>query len=385
MSCGRIVCEQEGVGECFTCGTFVMTKEERSMLLTGSLEAKRRIEELIQQGAYLDFLDSVYSKSPTLFAGNEGLERAIEHKEKLLEYDRKSVARTKVFDDQLDYFGMKNQVFISQENRSAVQNKVDFLVENKFNTKAKVRIDFQNMTVSDYDEAVIKDIDAEHKKLEQLSEFKSDYELRPSAQFINDSKSAQDLPPPIYVPSVDETKKQMKTTKKSSQVVLPKVLSMSNFSKRVQDKELNLIDDRGMCLAMRQPWASLLVAGIKRFEGRTWYSAFKGRLWIYAAMKPPTPEEMSQVESLYRNIGYAHLPNSYPTGVIVGCVTVEECLPNETIFEQYPDCEVDSPYAFVCTYPIQLKPPVPVMNGGGKQIYKLQPDVHRTCKKMLGF
>ncbi|CAJ0952997.1 unnamed protein product [Ranitomeya imitator] len=32
---------------------------------------------------------------------------------------------------------------------------------------------------------------------------------------------------------------------------------------RIQDKELQEISDQGMCLSMHQPWASLLVAGIK--------------------------------------------------------------------------------------------------------------------------
>lgn len=32
---------------------------------------------------------------------------------------------------------------------------------------------------------------------------------------------------------------------------------------RIQDKELQEMSDEGMCMSMHQPWASLLVAGIK--------------------------------------------------------------------------------------------------------------------------
>ena len=32
---------------------------------------------------------------------------------------------------------------------------------------------------------------------------------------------------------------------------------------RIQDKELMQMTDDGMCLSMHQPWASLLVRGIK--------------------------------------------------------------------------------------------------------------------------
>lgn len=29
-------------------------------------------------------------------------------------------------------------------------------------------------------------------------------------------------------------------------------------------------EDEGMCLSMHQPWASLLIHGFKRYEGREW-------------------------------------------------------------------------------------------------------------------
>lgn len=36
---------------------------------------------------------------------------------------------------------------------------------------------------------------------------------------------------------------------------------------RLQDKELQEISDGGWCLSMHQPWASLLVRGVKRYGG----------------------------------------------------------------------------------------------------------------------
>jgi hypothetical protein len=47
---------------------------------------------------------------------------------------------------------------------------------------------------------------------------------------------------------------------------------------------------QGKCMSMHQPWASLLVYGIKMHEGRTWYSPHRGRLWIAAAAKVWTKE-----------------------------------------------------------------------------------------------
>uniref|UniRef100_A0A7C9AJ71 ASCH domain-containing protein n=1 Tax=Opuntia streptacantha TaxID=393608 RepID=A0A7C9AJ71_OPUST len=72
------------------------------------------------------------------------------------------------------------------------------------------------------------------------------------------------------------------------------------------------------CLTMHQPWASLLVYGIKRVEGRSWPAPIRGRLWIHAAGKVPEPETIKAVEEFYREI-YAvngikdiKFPENYP-------------------------------------------------------------------------
>lgn len=36
-------------------------------------------------------------------------------------------------------------------------------------------------------------------------------------------------------------------------------------------------------LSVRQPWASLLVSGLKDIENRTWVSNYKGRILIHAS------------------------------------------------------------------------------------------------------
>lgn len=39
-----------------------------------------------------------------------------------------------------------------------------------------------------------------------------------------------------------------------------------------------------------------------RVEGRTWYTSHRGRLWIAAAANRPTPQEIAEVEAMYRHI-----------------------------------------------------------------------------------
>ena len=116
LNCGRIVCEQEGVGPCFTCGTYIFTKEERNKLLSGTNEAKIKIEQLIKDGAILDFIAdankgdkfSLKDIAASIKQNQESLDKAIEHKNKLLNFDRNSVARSKVYDDEIDYFALQN-------------------------------------------------------------------------------------------------------------------------------------------------------------------------------------------------------------------------------------------------------------------------------------
>lgn len=71
---------------------------------------------------------------------------------------------------------------------------------------------------------------------------------------------------------------------------------------RVQDKELLEISDQKCCMSMHQPWASLLVAGIKKHEGRTWFSSHRGRLWIAATAKPVEAEAIQQMEDFYKKL-----------------------------------------------------------------------------------
>ena len=51
------------------------------------------------------------------------------------------------------------------------------------------------------------------------------------------------------------------------------------------------------CAAVHQPWASLVVAGIKRLEGRSWLpqNFTHGTLWIHSAAKEPDPEDVELV------------------------------------------------------------------------------------------
>lgn len=95
---------------------------------------------------------------------------------------------------------------------------------------------------------------------------------------------------------------------------------------RVQDKELLEVSDLRKCISMHQPWASLLVAGIKKHEGRPWYTSHRGRLWIASTAKPIEPDVIKYIEKFYRrhyNDDSIEFPTQYPSGCLLGCVLVQ--------------------------------------------------------------
>ncbi|XP_048527654.1 activating signal cointegrator 1-like [Triticum urartu] len=94
---------------------------------------------------------------------------------------------------------------------------------------------------------------------------------------------------------------------------------------------------RNPCLTMHQPWASLLVHGTKRVEGRSWPLPVIGRLWIHAASKVPDPNTVAAMEDFYREIyaidGVHHIdfPQNYPVSCLLGCVEVVGCVRSEEL------------------------------------------------------
>ncbi|KAK9880543.1 hypothetical protein WA026_011780 [Henosepilachna vigintioctopunctata] len=144
--------------------------------------------------------------------------------------------------------------------------------------------------------------------------------------------------------------------------------------------------DQGLCLSMHQPHASLLVAGVKKHEGRNWPTNHRGTLWIAAAAHKPDLDDISVVEKFYRN--YYNEPNlkfptSYPTSCLLGCVEVDECLNQETYKKQYPNGESESPYVLICSNPIILPIFYPIV--GQHKIYALDKDLHKCAKMCMRY
>ncbi|AYU76308.1 Putative zinc finger motif, C2HC5-type/ASCH domain containing protein, putative [Leishmania donovani] len=160
-----------------------------------------------------------------------------------------------------------------------------------------------------------------------------------------------------------------------SAVALPSRFAVTSIMRNTDD---------GICLSMHQPWASLLVAGIKRHEGRVWGTTYRGRLWIHAAASQPiNVEEVEAQYSKFMPPGQV-FPKHYPTKVLLGYVYVTDCLDREAyeIAFKPEERQEESPYSFICVEPKALLFPLPMC--GNHKLFSLEHRVHVAARKQLG-
>lgn len=339
LSCGRIVCEQEGSGACFFCGNLVCSEEELKIINSQTKKGDHLKKCLID------------SKIP-----QKGLEEAMATRDRLLDYDRQSERRTTVIDDESDYF-KSNSVWLSEDERKNLTSLEEQLRGQKHASRLNrnVTLDFAGRQVVE-ESQLTKEIEDEimRKIIDATSSASSHFTNNVNPEMLNNA--------PIF----DE----------NMQSSFPKLKKNSGFDgvfNRVQDKEFQEMSDLKSCLSMHQPWASLLIAGIKVHEGRSWYTAHRGRLWIASTAKPPDPELIKQMESFYQNYykdENLKFPSQYPPGVLLGCVKITDCLPQEEYRKVYPHGESDSPFVFICSDPQELPIRFPVKGD------------HKICKRI---
>uniref|UniRef100_A0A182P7X1 Activating signal cointegrator 1 n=1 Tax=Anopheles epiroticus TaxID=199890 RepID=A0A182P7X1_9DIPT len=360
LHCGRIVCEQEGSGPCLFCGSLVCTEQEQRLIESSSRKGDNLRRSLMDQNR------------------PAGWEEALATRNRLLEYDRNSEKRTTVIDDEADYF-KTHSVWLSDAERKKLEQLEEELREKRHASRLarKVTLDFAGRQVRE--EAALSTEDVE-EILRQASLVEAPVGWRGKENetpggMLHDS---EDVHPTLCGPA---------PTFVDINAGAPAPVQSAGYDgvySRVQDKEFLQMSDLRHCLSMHQPWASLLVAGIKRHEGRTWYSSHRGRLWIAATAKPATPETIRELETFYRKLyddETIQFPTQYPSGCLLGCVSVQDCLPQEEYRKQYPAGESDSPFVFVCEEPQELPIRFPVK--GDHKIYMLDSGIHQAAVKAL--
>lgn len=97
-------------------------------------------------------------------------------------------------------------------------------------------------------------------------------------------------------------------------------------------------------LSLKEPWASLIAAGIKRIETRSWRTGYRGPLFIHAS-KTPVDRKGPQIQTLLELLPSRALQ---PGFVVCRCV-LRDCLPMDRKFlaqiEQNPVEKLCGEYA----------------------------------------
>lgn len=365
LSCGRIVCEQERSGPCFTCGHLVCSPKEQEQISRMSKTGCKLYQKLMSQGKEFqekneDLKDSGFQNVAP------GLQNALKHRDKLLEYDQTIERRTKVIDDQNDYFQTDSN-WLSNKERTLMKKKKDEVYDIMHGRKkTTVTFDFDGKTVIEDKPVINYDVEELLKPDTSIFECRTPDDVNIPMDFIPSYKDKEDLSKKTYVPQREDP------------IHFEDKLKVI----RIQDKELQEMSDEGKCLSLHQPYASLLVQGIKKHEGRVWYTSYRGRLWIHAAAKVASNNEITEIQSFYKKAGVTcKFPETYPSGCLLGCVDLVDCLPQEEYKSQYPSGEIASPYVFLCENPQELNLKFPMQ--GKKNIYKLESNIHQAAKKTL--
>lgn len=350
LSCGRIVCKQEGSGPCMFCGNLVCSEEEQRLINSQTKKGENLKKTLLEQKKV------------------KGLEDAISQRDRLLRYDRESEKRTTVIDDESDYF-KANSVWLNDEERQKLKSLEDEVRQKTHSSRLnkKMTFDFAGRQVVEESENLA---ELEKKILKEIMNVTSSS----SHQYADSQIDPEMLKhAPIFIEMSDDISRGKSNTS-----------GFDGVYNRVQDKEFQEMSDMRCCLSMHQPWASLLVAGIKMHEGRSWYTSHRGKLWIAATAKAANPEETSVLEDFYRklyNDENISFPKHYPQAVLLGCVNVTNCLPQEEYRMIYPDGESESPFVIICDEPQELSIRFPIK--GEHKIYKLDQNIHAAATRTL--
>lgn len=371
------------------CGNLVYSKENEKAYEEGMALAKQLEDD------------------PTL--GASTYLKALEHKNKLLKKDEDQFVRSNIYDEEVDWYEIKSDIWQSPEAREKAVESIMKVEQQKYEDSKTFGVQFDPVQ-GKFVEMASENFDAKAKKeaqdfiVEQSKEKKRE-ETGVSADLQGKAEQIySELRNQIKAAPEKKEKPEKKQTKAKriqhedifeeyhERALEKKEAEVAGKGPNVFDDELYPLDENTpMCLSMWQPWASLVVHGFKRFEGRAWSTPFRGPLWIAAGSREPVPEEVAAVEESYRRLykgrDMPSFPERYPTSSLLGVVDLQTVLSarnyKEAIREEFRE-ENDSDYLFVLRNPRKLT--YPVKMSGKPNIFEIDPDlvsaVTRTLRKV---
>lgn len=382
LVCGKIICKNEGTKYCSFCHTPLENKSKNAVN-----EKREKLEA-----------EAAACRAEGIPVSAEW--KAWQRKERLLEWDRSQAARSQVYDDQNDYFGDSQSAWMSFEEKEKAKRKLQRKEEKRAHRRRvrKYTVDLHGQRVveessssSDYSS----DEEPSPNAINANADLKNDPFFKvgsgPMPDVVEESKGSRNESAEFYANTTlkgraREIYKLLKKQKKQGLLGAPPPLpsaariedDTSKANKRrnkrsalqhADDAGPMIIDDASnvnerlpharrlwksseRCLVVDQPFASLLIAGFRRFEGRSWSATYRGPLWIASSRKTPTKDSIALAEGTYGTMIDESVrppfPSSYPTGCLLGRVELEDCLTAEEyrsrVFDATSQFENRSPH-----------------------------------------
>lgn len=412
LSCGKIICEQENEGPCLFCGNLVFRRNK-----SGQSTNKFTYQNIGEEENITD----------------PEFKQAEELKKRLLQYDASKIAETNIIDDQTDWFEMKEDVWNSKQTKEFAAKKIEQDNATKEEINAGTYISFDGQTfieekkTFDYEKAkqelrqyTLENQIKEKQELEAKQTNKKimrieSFELQGDKKLCSDSRAILDEIRKDFSEKYKEhlQKKEKNKSEEHRRKIEEKITNLrfsfnqdenyDNFLNTMeeinaeQDQESFYDEqiypesqDKGKCLSMLQPWASLLIEGFKRFEGRFWETGYRGPLWIQAGSTPPDPETVKTVEKQYQefyqkiNEKKPDFPARYPLGCLLGVVDLQMVLTKDKYYEIIPQEfreNSDSAHIFVVRNPKKLA--YPIKFPGKKDIFDIPEEIRKVARKCL--
>ncbi len=105
-------------------------------------------------------------------------------------------------------------------------------------------------------------------------------------------------------------------------------------------------------ITLWQPWANLIIDGMKRIETRSWATSYRGPIGIHSAKRPPLDGLLKDLDEKSRQFvieTYGEVLNckdKFPTGVILGHTELIECIRITEAYSAYVKKYMPKEYAF---------------------------------------
>eukprot|EP00388_Colpodella_angusta_P016267 GDKJ01040300.1.p1 GENE.GDKJ01040300.1~~GDKJ01040300.1.p1 ORF type:complete len:757 (-),score=167.89 GDKJ01040300.1:55-2325(-) len=447
LNCGCLGRLHDAIGVCARCGKIACQEEGKICTFCGN-QVMSLINTIDKPGTPMDPTDDSaleYKDVPV-----NALHAARKRVSVLVGMDRTNAERTRVEDADGSWYNRAGNMWLSRKERyEAIRQGLD---EERRKIQAK-----QSLSVADHDifgVLTIGEIDEETAKLER--EMKLKEQLQRSLQTMRDEEQRRrEERAKIYNETAASlTDKQQSLFELLKQQVAREVTAGGAFESGLEGKALTAVQraedrlldgvlppeatrylspyerrvreykdcialpeechyvpptafphisdadhmagdggDKGVTITMHQPWAGLLIAGIKTLEGRVWQTTHTGRLWIHAAKKQETHDE--DVENILKRVvedarrlkvRMPPLPEHWPTSCLLGCVEVVGNVSIEEIpaLAEKGYCLNEgnvSNWQMICWRPQKL--PIPIKMSGEHKYWRLPADIHQNARKVL--